>query len=51
MDNMSICGTNKCQLVRSAGWWSHGLDDTEFSIWNAYVELISQANHFIYIEN
>lgn len=43
-------GPRICQLVRSVSTWSHGVN-TEKSIANAYVTLIRQANHFIYIEN
>lgn len=38
-------------MIRSCGTWSHGLDESEHSIRNAYIELIDQADHFIYIEN
>lgn len=31
--------------------WSAGLDETEASIFSAYVDLIRRAKHFIYIEN
>ncbi|TDL24340.1 phospholipase D/nuclease [Rickenella mellea] len=43
-------GTCKVQAVRSVGDWSHGVL-TESSIQNAYIQLINEANHFIYIEN
>ena len=43
-------GPRICQLVRSASKWSHGTE-TEHSIVNAYITLIRQATHFIYIEN
>jgi phospholipase D1/2 len=39
-----------CQIVRSATKWSAGVI-TEHSIYNAYVQLIQNAEHFIYIEN
>lgn len=39
------------QVVRSVGKWSAGLDDTESSVFNAYVDMIRGARHFIYIEN
>lgn len=42
------CG---CQLLRSAGTWSFGLDEAEMSIHNAYLELIDKSKNFIYIEN
>ncbi|KAI0773032.1 phospholipase D/nuclease [Trametes elegans] len=43
-------GTCRVQVVRSVSDWSHGVL-TERSIQNAYIELIQQAEHFIYIEN
>ncbi|TMW68755.1 hypothetical protein Poli38472_006223 [Pythium oligandrum] len=39
-----------CQVLRSLSLWSGGCP-TERSIQNAYLRLISSANHFIYIEN
>ncbi|KAF9259463.1 phospholipase D/nuclease [Marasmius fiardii PR-910] len=42
--------TCKVQVVRSVSDWSHGVL-TEHSIQNAYIQLIREANHFIYIEN
>ncbi|CAO3639133.1 unnamed protein product [Cunninghamella blakesleeana] len=39
------------QILRSASTWSNGLNYTEHSIQNAYVELIEKSNHFVYIEN
>ena len=41
----------ECELIRSAGKWSYGLKEAESSIHLAYLTLISEANHFIYIEN
>ncbi|XP_045604222.1 phospholipase D1 isoform X2 [Procambarus clarkii] len=41
----------KCQVVRSVGNWSAGLDEDEASIFAAYVDLIRKAKHYIYIEN
>ncbi|KAJ6535117.1 hypothetical protein B0H19DRAFT_1185017 [Mycena capillaripes] len=40
----------KVQVVRSVSDWSHGVL-TEHSIQNAYIKLIGEAEHFIYIEN
>ncbi|EWC46556.1 hypothetical protein DRE_04279 [Drechslerella stenobrocha 248] len=40
----------KCQIVRSISPWSHN-QKTEHSIQNAYIQIISSAHHFIYIEN
>ncbi|KAH9884507.1 phospholipase D/nuclease [Cubamyces lactineus] len=45
-----VRGTCRVQAVRSVSDWSHGVL-TERSIQNAYIELIQQAEHFIYIEN
>lgn len=36
--------------VRSSSEWSSGLK-TEHSIANAYIQIITQAKHFVYIEN
>lgn len=46
-------GTCRCQMVRSASRWSLGLRETthESSIQIAYLNLIREAKHFIYIEN
>lgn len=41
----------KCQIVRSASQWSAGIKDTEDSIQQAYIDLISRAKHYIYMEN
>lgn len=38
------------QLVRSCSEWSHDIS-TEHSISNAYVEVILQSKHYVYIEN
>ncbi|KIY71099.1 phospholipase D/nuclease [Cylindrobasidium torrendii FP15055 ss-10] len=42
--------TCRVQVCRSVGDWSHGVL-TEHSIQNAYIQLIGEAKHFIYIEN
>ncbi|CAF1390508.1 unnamed protein product, partial [Didymodactylos carnosus] len=39
------------QFVRSVGPWSCGTKTIEASIQNAYIQLIGEAQHFIYIEN
>ncbi|KRX08542.1 hypothetical protein PPERSA_13023 [Pseudocohnilembus persalinus] len=46
-------GTCTCQMLRSASQWSLGLQPghKEMSIQVAYIELITKAQHFIYIEN
>ena len=37
-------------MTRSLDSWSGGLCQTETSILNSYCDLISKAEHFIYIE-
>ena len=39
-----------CQIVRSCTKWSHGVK-TEHSIANAYISIIQNSQHFVYIEN
>lgn len=39
-----------CQIVRSCTKWSHGIS-TEHSVANAYISIIENSRHFIYIEN
>ncbi|XP_038048919.1 phospholipase D1-like [Patiria miniata] len=41
----------KCQLLRSASKWSVGIKHTEDSIQKAYIKMIGEAKHYIYIEN
>lgn len=43
-------GTVHAQIVRSSSDWSSGIL-TEHSIQNAYIELISKAKHYVYMEN
>lgn len=45
--------TCKCQIVRSASNWSIGLDPNRYenSIQFAYLQLIEDSQHYIYIEN
>ncbi|KAG9029137.1 hypothetical protein FRB95_005641 [Tulasnella sp. JGI-2019a] len=45
-----VGGTCGVQVVRSVSRWSHDTP-TEHSIQNAYIQLIKEAQHFIYIEN
>ncbi|RIB19168.1 hypothetical protein C2G38_2182582 [Gigaspora rosea] len=44
-------GTCTVQVLRSSAAWSLGLKETEHSIQNAYIDVITNAKHFIYIEN
>ncbi|KAL2864512.1 putative phospholipase D (PLD) [Aspergillus lucknowensis] len=43
-------GNMSCQILRSCGKWSNGTS-TEHSIADAYVEVIRNSEHFVYIEN
>ncbi|RVE59151.1 hypothetical protein OJAV_G00201130 [Oryzias javanicus] len=45
------CVSAKVQILRSASDWSAGIKYHEESIHNAYVNVIQQSQHFIYIEN
>ncbi|CAO3592700.1 unnamed protein product [Absidia cylindrospora] len=49
-DESKFKGTCRVQALRSSAQWSSGVE-REHSIYNAYMECISQAKHFIYIEN
>ncbi|RFU75968.1 phospholipase d [Trichoderma arundinaceum] len=49
-DERSDGGATRIQLTRSCSKWSSG-HATEHSIANAYVSAISDAKHFVYIEN
>lgn len=52
-DTQSSNGVIEVQAIRSASYWSIGLEikNPEFSIRTAYLDLIKNAKHFIYIEN
>lgn len=43
-------GNMRVQVLRSSADWSHGILK-EHSIQNAYLQMISEASHCIYIEN
>jgi len=52
LEALGLQGTCEVQILRSCAWWSIGTpDSTEHSIMNAYVKMIEQSEHFIYIEN
>lgn len=52
LEALGLDGTCEVQILRSASWWSIGTpDQTEYSIMNAYVKMIEQSEHFVYIEN
>ncbi|KAL2085276.1 hypothetical protein ACEWY4_018596 [Coilia grayii] len=45
------CTTTKVQVLRSCADWSAGTKYPEESIHNAYVHVIQNSKHYIYIEN
>ncbi|GAA5853479.1 hypothetical protein JCM8547_002472 [Rhodosporidiobolus lusitaniae] len=45
-----VKGTARVQVLRSSADWSHGIIK-EHSIQNAYIQLIREARHFVFIEN
>ncbi|ORX62840.1 phospholipase D/nuclease [Hesseltinella vesiculosa] len=49
-DELKFKGTCRAQIIRSSAEWSLGIS-REYSIYNAYMECITKAKHFIYIEN
>ncbi|KIW74918.1 hypothetical protein Z517_11689 [Fonsecaea pedrosoi CBS 271.37] len=52
LEALGLDGTCEVQICRSAGPWSLGTPDkTEHSIMNAYIKLIEESEHFVYIEN
>ncbi|KAF7585587.1 Phospholipase D1 [Aspergillus hancockii] len=52
MEALGLDGTCEVQILRSSSAWSTGTSDvTEHSIMNAYVKLIEESDHFVYIEN
>ena len=52
LEALGLGGTCEVQILRSASWWSIGTpDQTEHSIMNAYIKMIEQSEHFVYVEN
>ncbi|KAL2862930.1 phospholipase D [Aspergillus lucknowensis] len=52
LEALGLDGTCEVQILRSSSVWSTGTPDvTEHSIMNAYVKLIEESEHFVYIEN
>ncbi|PGH16110.1 hypothetical protein AJ80_05325 [Polytolypa hystricis UAMH7299] len=52
LEALGLDGTCEVQILRSSSMWSTGTPDvTEHSIMNAYIKLIEQSDHFVYIEN
>ena len=42
---------SEVQVLRSASEWSVGIKKKENSIYQAYIKLIRESQHYIYIEN
>lgn len=51
LEALGLTGTCEVQILRSAAAWSLGIDETESSIQSAYVKMIEDSDHFVYIEN
>ncbi len=51
IENLGLSGTCEVQILRSASAWSMGIEDVECSIQSAYVSMIEESEHFVYIEN
>jgi phospholipase D1/2 len=51
LEAMGLSGTCEVQILRSATAWSLGIEDTEHSIQSAYIKMIENSDHFVYIEN
>jgi phospholipase D1/2 len=52
LEALGLDGTCEVQILRSCCWWSMVTPDkTEHSIMNAYVKMIEESDHFVYIEN
>ena len=52
LETLGLDGTCEVQILRSACEWSLGTPGiTEHSIMNAYIKMIEQSDHFVYIEN
>ncbi|KAH8178879.1 phospholipase D active site motif domain-containing protein [Sarocladium implicatum] len=51
LEALGLTGTCEVQILRSATTWSLGIDSTEQSIQTAYVKMIEDSEHFVYMEN
>ncbi|KYK58352.1 Phospholipase D [Drechmeria coniospora] len=51
LEALGLTGTCEVQILRSATTWSLGTNGTEHSIQNAYVQMIEESEHFVYMEN
>lgn len=51
LEALGLTGTCEVQILRSATTWSLGIEETEHSIQNAYIKMIEDSDHFVYMEN
>ncbi|KAK0616265.1 hypothetical protein B0T14DRAFT_243475 [Immersiella caudata] len=51
LEAVGLDGTCEVQILRSASTWSLGVEDTEHSIQSAYIKMIEDSDHFVYMEN
>lgn len=51
LEALGLTGTCEVQILRSASTWSLGIEETEHSIQTAYVKMIEDSDHFVYMEN
>lgn len=51
LEALGLTGTCEVQILRSAATWSLGIETTEHSIQNAYIKMIEDSEHFVYMEN
>ena len=52
LEALGLDGSCEVQVLRSCCMWSMGTPDrVEHSILNAYIKMIQQSDHFVYIEN
>ncbi|KUI74290.1 Phospholipase D1 [Cytospora mali] len=51
LEALGLTGTCEVQILRSATTWSLGIQHTECSIQNAYLQMIEKSEHFVYMEN
>ncbi|KXX81991.1 Phospholipase D1 [Madurella mycetomatis] len=51
LEAVGLNGTCEVQILRSASTWSLGTEHTEHSIQSAYIKMIEESEHFVYMEN
>ena len=52
LEALGLNGTCEVQILRSCCMWSLGTPDrVEHSIMDAYIKMIQQSDHFVYVEN